>query len=413
MIGVAVVGAAFNMLAPARTQPVVVHANKVEQKKKEKKELELTPNEKAAIDEAQITKVILDQIDKTPNVITGQWLDSMCTFVKNEQQLQTLIAAGVERGEKFDIGYTEDFKKKNPRKIMPEDPRVYISFARSLIHKPGIKEYHLMTTARGHLDMALYREHKFAQDESEKEGSLVEMRDEVVSSWFKQTLRLYEKSREISLHAGGGAASYRREIIEIIEAIIVDRHYLITRRTAEARRRYSENTSSAKPVTLRIGSWNKTLNSNLLKLGKVYVDAAESETTYKNRQQEYADRGFMILAMVHQRTKGPDALGILRKNNRIQRYNMWKMGQAHWGKAKRAAVAGKYDIAEKHYMQAKRRYLQALVRIEKSKKKRVYNEFKSLQSDIKDWKQQSAPDVVSAEVPMSDLPEEPVAVDRN
>ena len=37
MIGVAVVGAAFNMLAPAPPQPVVVHANKVEQKKKEKK----------------------------------------------------------------------------------------------------------------------------------------------------------------------------------------------------------------------------------------------------------------------------------------------------------------------------------------------------------------------------------------
>lgn len=129
------------------------------------------------------------------------------------------------------------------------------------------------------------------------------------------------------------------------------------------------------------------MNEHLLRLGKFYIDAAIAETTYLGKQRQYNELGFKILAMVYQRKPSGEALDILIKSNSIQRNQLWRMGKAHWRRASNAATSGDSVLAHQNYLQAKRRYLQALSRVETSKKRKFYDEFVALQREINAWKQ--------------------------
>ena len=129
------------------------------------------------------------------------------------------------------------------------------------------------------------------------------------------------------------------------------------------------------------------INEQLIKLGKFYIDAAMTETTYLGKRQEYIERGFMLLAMVYQRKPSGEALDVLIKANIIQRNQLWRIGKAHWRRATHAASSGDSILAHEQYLQAKLRYLQSLSRVETSKKRKLFDEFVALQKEINAWKQ--------------------------
>ena len=70
-------------------------------------------------------------------------------------------------------------------------------------------------------------------------------------------------------------------------------------------------------------------------------------------------------ATVYRMTDSGEAGAQIRESNRIQRYNIWKMGQAAWKWARQAAVSGDSTLDERQYFLAKRRYLQCLSRLDK------------------------------------------------
>jgi len=131
--------------------------------------------------------------------------------------------------------------------------------------------------------------------------------------------------------------------------------------------------------------WSNAVNEQLLSLGKIYINAALAEKAYRGRMQEYADLGFMALAMVYQRSKSGEALRAMREANRIQRYNLWQMARVAWKQAKALAVAWRIAEADDEFLVAKHRYLQCLSRLESSKKPVVFDEYRRLQADITAW----------------------------
>ena len=103
------------------------------------------------------------------------------------------------------------------------------------------------------------------------------------------------------------------------------------------------------------------------------------------KRQEHADRAFKALAMVHRMRASGDALILMIKANRMQRDYLWRMAKSHWRRAKKADGSGDLALAGEEYLLAKRRYLQALSRIEGSKQKHLYKELRVLQKDIRSW----------------------------
>ncbi|MEE3264645.1 MAG: hypothetical protein VX290_17520, partial [Candidatus Latescibacterota bacterium] len=116
-----------------------------------------------------------------------------------------------------------------------------------------------------------------------------------------------------------------------------------------------------------------------------YIDAALAETTYRGRQQKYADLGSDVLAMVFQRSKTGAAITVLREANKIQRYNLWQMGRAAWRQAQLAVKSGKAEEADAQFFTAKQRYLQTLARLERSRQTAVLEEYSRLQAEISAW----------------------------
>jgi hypothetical protein len=127
--------------------------------------------------------------------------------------------------------------------------------------------------------------------------------------------------------------------------------------------------ASGKFVTVCIG-WEKDLAMHRLDLGKNHLEAALAETLCKRRLQEYAAQAFE-LATVYRMTDSGEAGAQIREFNRIQRYNIWKMGQAAWKWARQAAASGDSTLDERQYFLAKRRYLQCLSRLDKQEDKQV------------------------------------------
>ena len=136
-----------------------------------------------------------------------------------------------------------------------------------------------------------------------------------------------------------------------------------------AREDLKKTNASGKSVTVRIG-WEKDLAMHLLDLGKIHVEAALAETLYKRRQQGHAVHAFK-LATVYRMTDSGKAGAQIRESNRIQWYNIWKMGQAAWKWARQAAASGDSTLDERHYFLAKPRYLQCLSRLDKQVEKQV------------------------------------------
>jgi hypothetical protein len=231
------------------------------------------------------------------------------------------------------------------------------------------------------MDMALNRE--FLAHEEGWDGVYYDF----LISYLLTRLKLYEELRDIEIGRGGLRTAWWEEIAALHEAIVMHRHILLQQNRGKALDKLKDTGSSGRGSSFKAQQQQATINTHLIKLGRFYVDAAVAETTYLGKQRQYNELGFKILAMVYQRKSSGEALDTLIKANSIQRNQLWQMGKAHWRQASNAAASGDSTLAHGHYLQAKRRYLQALSRVETGKKHKFFNEFVALQKEITAWKQ--------------------------
>ena len=367
----------------ARPAPAPVAA------KEKPQEPAITASEQAKIDKDEIKQIILEQIRATPKDVDEEWFADVFQYIPTEEAFRQYMDAALADGVKFDRMYSAEYLAANPRKAQPVTPGYYVSKASEHIYAATPIEKRLAVSARGLLDMALNREYITQEG---WEG----VRDDFLITYFKHKLRLYEELRELATGAGGESIAWHEDIARTHEAIVFHRFVTIKRSRDEARERHAGRGTSGKRIAVDVRQQQTAMNHHLLALGRLYVDAAIGETTYLGKQREYNERGFGLLAMVYQRTPSGEALDILIRANSIQRNQLWRMGKAHWKRASKAVAAGDSILAHEQYLQAKRRYLQSLSRIETSKKRRLLNEFVTLQKEINAWKQAARSDTVGS-----------------
>ncbi len=380
-------------------------------------EKRLAAREIAKQDDEDSRRILYEQVSRTPPEITEQWLEQMCQYVKTEQDLAKYWEEVLEKGRKYSAVYEEENKKEGA--VLSGLPQVYIFEAREFIHTQVPDIDRLRRRVPNLLALAVYRAWFTSVDDglNQKRGrkkSVAEMLltagqpvaseteiltaatkeavipDNIKSSYLIEALNALDLQAELLEAAGEDPRQLMEQRVKLHEVALLEGFTFVRRKTAEARERYSQSAASSAPATVAIGRWNSTLNERLLSLGQIYIDAALAETTYRGRQQKYADLGFDALAMVFQRSKAGTAITVLREANKIQRYNLWQMGRAAWRQAQLAVKSGKIEEADAQFFTAKQRYLQTLSRLERSRQPVVREEYNRLQAEITAWAQTKA-----------------------
>ncbi len=404
LIAVAVAGAAMVFLTPPPAPtppPVSVLApppRRLPAKPLPAAQQELSPNEVKAQDEEDIIKILLAQIEATPDAIDEAWLQEMCRYVTGPDSLDAFWKEVIARGQTFGASYTSRNEKSGT--VLSRNPLYYVFEAREFIYSTDPQEQKLLEPAPGLLAMAIAKSWEqsrkeirdvMAKEQRKKAPDIVvpeelgSLDDEVRTTYFKEHLKLYEVLSGMAEKSGGDPRQYMRQQIRLHEASIVDRQTRLLEVMDNARQHYQGHTNSARPATVQMTRWSNAVNEQLLSLGKIYVDAALAEKAFRGLMQDYADLGFKALAMVYQRSKSGEALRVMREANRIQRYNLWQMARVAWKNAKAFAAAGRIAEADDEFLVAKHHYLQCLSRLERSKKPTVFDEYRRLQADITAW----------------------------
>ena len=369
---------------PELTAAEIAEQKRVEAEKArqaEQEEVERLARNQAKQDDADIRQIVEDKVAETPAEIDDRWFEGLFTSISNRDSLIAYRHGLLERGAQYDVQYSAEFATKGDgRKVQSNDPRFYINTkAGEIIHAASPPERKLRNEAKGYLALGVYREYVLKEEVWEN------MRPEIMTTYFQKSVKRLEMLIEIEQKKGRSAEPERQELLQVREVIAMDRYVKIGEGMKAARERFSNTTFSAAGATSRIGQWRKTLKEQLLEIGRIYVDAAAAETRYFGKRQEHADRAFKALAMVHRMKASGDALILMIKANRIQRDYLWRMAKSHWKRAKKADKSGDLALAGEEYLLAKRRYLQALSRIEGSKQKYLYKELRVLQKDIRSW----------------------------
>jgi hypothetical protein len=284
----------------------------------------VSAEELEARDKEELGRIIIAQIEQTPDKIDEAWLERVCQYVAGPSTLEELVLRALEQGEKYDAQYRA-------------------------------------------------------------EGDWGAARDVIRISYMKESLQLARTLGKLAVGREKDTRALTADVVRLHEAAIVDHFLRIERYSRYAREDMKETDVNGKPVRVRISQWNRTLAAHLLELGKIHVEAAWAETLYKRKQQQHAEQAFEILAMVYKLTKSGEAMLQMRESNQILRYNIWKMGQAAWTRARQAAASGDSTQAQRQYLLAKHRYLQCLSRLEMGKRETVFEEYRKLQQDIYRW----------------------------
>ena len=381
----------------------------------------LVARERQKQDDEESRRILYEQVSQTQPDITEAWLERMCLYVQTEEDLEAYWKEILEKGRRYEAVYEEPNTRVTnvtpalkEVEVLSRIPHVYIHEARQFIHTQVPDADRLKHRVPNLLALAVYRGWSASVDDelSRKRGlkksvaelllaagdpvisdaSIVEaaekeavIPDEIKSSYLIEALNGLDLQAELAEAAGEDPGQFREERIRLHEVALVEGFSFVKRKTKEARERYSQSASSSAPDTVAIGRWNSMLNERLLSLGKIYIDAALAETTYRGRQQKYADLGSDVLAMVFQRSKTGAAITVLREANKIQRYNLWQMGRAAWRQAQLAVKSGKAEEADAQFFTAKQRYLQTLARLERSRQTAVLEEYSRLQAEISAW----------------------------
>lgn len=349
--------------------------------------------------EANTTRLLLAQIEGTPEQIDAAWLKDFCLYIDDEAALEAYIA------QVYGLGRQRDRVDKKIRlaskKLGPADPRYYFEQARRLIYKRDTELDVLLKKARSYLALGLFRQYEKLRSEDEQERlrlvrqgkgtkaaakadsiAFMDLDPEFAFSFFEESIALYQRTVELAEAAGEDTAELKVQLAKAREGLIVDRWVRIETGHRRARQRLKGTGSSAKAVLDRTGKWQKAIHEHLLALGMGYVAEAAAETVYKERQQEAANRAFRGLAMVYQATHSGEALEGIHQVNEIQRYNLRQMGRANWRAAKAALKRGEIDEAKRLYFIANQRYLQCLAKLEVHARDKVLAEYRLVKQEM-------------------------------
>lgn len=346
----------------------------------------LSARDLAVQDEEDITRLLLARIEQSPEAIDRKWLERVFLHVRNRAEFDAFLEEVLAHGARYNTTYIE--KKRGAKQRLSTNPRVYIWEAQNIIrgrYKWGLTEEGLSVKARGLLAMGVYRAFENARKEEEERKEEVEVDDEVMAIYFVESSSTYRALEELAVELGGDQDAWLVPHARLLEAAIVSRYHRIEEFSQESQERLSGSGASGLPARVVIGKLQASLYVHLLDLGRLYIESATRELAYKGKQQENAERGFRILALVYRRTQSGEAFKMLRESNRIQRYNLWQMARASWRQANGMAAAGDTAAADAEYLTAKRRYLECLSRLEETKKPVVAAELKRLQKDISAW----------------------------
>jgi aromatic ring hydroxylase len=153
-----------------------------------------------------------------------------------------------------------------------------------------------------------------------------------------------------------------------------------------ARRKKEGTGQSIAGALFRADRLEKSINSNLLELGRVYCEGAAREVIDREKHQHYADQAFKVLAMIYQRAHSGEALNLMREVNGIQRDYLHRLARTNWKRAQLAAAAGLVDKANESYYVATQRYLQCMSQSVETRRELVAKEFRILKKEIVEWK---------------------------
>jgi hypothetical protein len=324
----------------------------------------------------QTVNILLKRIGKTPTNLNAEWLTNTHQFVRDANGLSLFFGEYMQLGEKGSIMLER--AQLRSKKILPQDPRYYISQANATVVAKENTEATLLKGIKENLALALYKK------KEELEG-LENVEPQFMGTFFKKILAMFQMLEEMALKEKKDPDSWMKERVRTLEAAITDRYLRVERRRNFARQKKEGTGNSIAPELFLTDRLEKAINENLLELGRVYYEGAAREFIDREKHQYYADQAFKTLAMVYRRSHSGEALNLMREVNDIQRDYLHSLAKTSWKRAQLAVAAGDVAKADESYYIATQRYLQCMSQAVETHREFMVREFRILKQEIAGW----------------------------
>ena len=327
----------------------------------------------------QTTRILIARIKDTPTELNEEWLDQYMRYIRTEKDLDVFFSEYLSSGKKRTDNYNRT--QLASKKLLIHDPRYFVSQASEILFEKDNNEKTLLKGVKSNLAQALYME------QQEVDG-LKNMDEAFMGNFFKKLLRMYEMLEEIEQRDGGNLDRWLEDHVRILEASVMDRYLRIKRRLEIARSKKDGTAGQSIAGDLfRTDRLEKSINENLLHLGKVYHQAAVREVVDHRLRQSYADQAFHLLEMICQRVEmSGDAINVLREINDIQRDYLHRLARTSWKRAQLAVAAGEAIQANENFFVATQRYLKTMSLSVEGKREQIAVEYVILKKEIAKWK---------------------------
>ena len=324
----------------------------------------------------QTVRILLARVAKPPTDLNADWLRDTHQYVRDENSLNSFFREYMQMGEKRSIMLER--AQQRSKKILPQDPRYYISQANATFVAKENTETTLLKGIKENLAFALYKK------QEELEG-LENVEEQFMGTFFKKILVMFQLLEEMAIKEKRDPEPWMKERVQTLEAAIVDRYFRIERRKNLARNKKEGTGNSIAPELMRTGQLEKAINENLVEMGRVYYEGAAREYIDREKHQYYSDQAFKVLAMVYQRSHSGEALNLMREVNDIQRDYLHRLAKTSWKRAQLAAAAGDVAKADENYFIAIQRYLQCMSQAIETRRELLAREFRILKREVAEW----------------------------
>ncbi len=324
----------------------------------------------------QTVQILLARVAKTPTELNADWLLNTHQFVRDSNGLDSFFREYMQLGEKRSIMLER--AQQRSKKILPQDPRYFISQANATFVAKENTEATLIKGIKENIALALYKK------QEEVEG-IENVEDEFMGTFFKKILTMLQMLEELAIKEHRDPEPWMRERLRTLEAAVADRYFSVERRRNLARAKKEGTGNSIAPELMRTDRLEKTINEKLLEMGRVYYDGAAREVIDREKHQYYADQAFRVLAMVYQRSHSGEALNLMREVNDIQRDYLHRLAKTSWKRAQLAVAAGDVVKADESYYIATQRYLQCMSQAVATRREFMAREFRILKKEIAEW----------------------------
>ena len=352
------------------------------------KENEEKAKERARSEEnAQMTKILLAQIRKSPDTLDLDWIGSFAQHIDDEASFRRYFD-DIERagGKRYD-----NYLRRQQRSNMEPtgNPYFFLEEAKRTLFSKNSSADKMAKQGLAWLAAAYYKE-------QDSKGGWEFADEGFMTAFFKQSIGLYGALLDSARANNNDVERWQRVLIRTHEAKVMDRYLRIKGIRRDARDKLANTASSGARAQLSQDRMQQQINTSLLALGRYYLDEAANETSDIRRLRYHAEHTFQAMAMVYQRKPSSDALSALREVNEVQRSYLYRMALVSWQRAKEAAQSGDLAQADDYYFTANKHYLQCLSRWGAVERDAHEQEFRRLKQDIAAWQRQKRAVVVDA-----------------